>query len=296
MTGNSLKQRILRDLKEQGFEINKGTIYSNGNVSKNQIRSLHFKAKLEKVEENQQFISKNKDALIKYFAEGEDIEPADFSPVIYQVDSGTLFSNLFRFATLMWSVPVSHGYGRRLRFLVFDKSTDKLVGLFALGDPVFNVKVRDQWIGWDQNQRKKRLYNVMDIFALGAVPPYSRLLCGKFIALVATSDIVRGAIWKKYQDSIPIIMKKKKEPNVVLLTTTSALGRSSLYNRLKTWNGIHFKRLGFTEGWGHFHLNNGTFLKMKEYLEEVEHPVVKSYKYGAGPNWRIRVEIGRAHV
>lgn len=289
MTGDSLKRRILRDLREQGFEINKGMIYYNQNISKKQIRSLHSKAKQEKLEENQQFISKNKDTLIEHFAEGKEVEPANFSPVIYQVGSGTLFSNLFRFTTLMWSVPVSHGYGRRMRFLVFDESTDKLVGLFALGDPVFNIRVRDQWIGWDQNQRKQRLYNVMDMFVLGAVPPYNRLLCGKFIALVATSDIVRKSIWGKYKNSRPIIMKKKKKPHLVLLTTISALGRSSLYNRLKTENGIRFKRLGFTEGWGHFHLNNGTFLEMKEYLEQIGHPVLKSYKYGAGPNWRIRV-------
>lgn len=289
MTGNSLKRRVLRDLKEQGFEINKGMIYYNQNVSKAQIRSLHSKAKREKLEQSKQFISKNKEKLIEYFAEGKEVDPANFSPVIYQIDSNVLFSNLFRFAALIWSVPVSHGYGRRARFLVFDKSTNKLVGLFAFGDPVFNVRVRDQWIGWDQNQRKQRLYNIMDIFVLGAVPPYSRLLCGKFIALAATSDIVRETIWEKYKNSRSIIMKKKKQPHLVLLTTTSALGRSSLYNRLKINNEIYFKRLGFTEGWGHFHLNNGTFLKMKEYLEETGHPVVKSYKYGAGPNWRIRV-------
>ncbi len=289
MKAESLRRKILRDLNEQGFEINKGIIYCDEDIRKKKIRSLHSKAKHIKLEENKQFISENKDTLIDYFAEGEDINPAKFSPIIHQVESDSLYSSLFRFATLMWSVPVSQGYGRRTRFLVFDENINKLVGLFALCDPVFNVRVRDQWIEWDQNQRRERLYNVMDVFILGAVPPYSRLLCGKFIALATTSDIVRKSIWKKYKGSSSIIMKKKKDPHLVLLTTTSALGRSSLYNRLSTNDGICFRKLGFTEGWGHFHLNNSTFLKMRRYLEERDHPVAKSYKYGGGPNWRIRV-------
>lgn len=285
----SLKQRILRDLEGQGFRINEGIISPIYLSDKEQIRFLYSRARQERLEKNKKFLSEKKDTLIRYFAEGRQIKPEHFSPVICQVGSDKLFSNLFRFASLIWSVPVSQGYGRRLRFLVFDEYTEKLVGLFALGDPVFNVAVRDHWIGWNQEQRKERLYNVMDIFVLGAVPPYSSLLCGKFVALSATSDIVRKTVWEKYKDSETIISKQKKNPHLVLLTTTSALGRSSLYNRLRTNDGIAFKRLGFTGGWGHFHLNNGTFSKMKEYLKGIGHPVVRSYKYGGGPNWRIRV-------
>lgn len=285
----ALKQRILRDLEGQGFRIDKGTISPICLSDKEQIRFLYSMTRQERLEKNKKFLLEKKDTLIKYFAEGKEIEPENFSPAIYPVGSNGLSSNLFRFASLLWSVPVSNGYGRRLRFLVFDECTEKLVGLFALGDPVFNIAVRDQWIGWNQEQRKERLYNVMDIFVLGAVPPYSSLLCGKFIALAATSDIVRNAVWAKYKNSQTIITKQKKKPHLVLLTTASALGRSSLYNRLRTNDGIAFKRLGFTEGWGHFHLNNGTFSKMKEYLEGIGHPVVSSYKYGGGPNWRIRL-------
>jgi len=38
---------------------------------------------------------------------------------------------------------VSRGYGRQ-RFLIWDQSNEKLIGLIALGDPVFNLRVRDQ--------------------------------------------------------------------------------------------------------------------------------------------------------
>ncbi len=71
-----------------------------------------------------------------------------------------------RYASLTWSVPVSNGYGRRMRFLVFDASNDKLMGLLALGDPVYNLRVRDQWIGWSVEQKNARLWHVMDAYVL----------------------------------------------------------------------------------------------------------------------------------
>jgi len=54
-----------------------------------------------------------------------------------------------------------------------------LIGLFGLGDPVYAIKARDEWIGWDSNAKAARLYHVMDAYVLGAVPPYSRLLGGE---------------------------------------------------------------------------------------------------------------------
>ena len=66
-----------------------------------------------------------------------------------------------------------------MRFLVRDRSNDKLIGIFALGDPVFNLKARDEWIGWDVNDRRDRLVHVMDAFVVGAVPPYAQLAQGR---------------------------------------------------------------------------------------------------------------------
>jgi hypothetical protein len=174
-------------------------------------------------------------------------------------------SDLFRYASLLWSVPVSAGYGRRMRFLVFDDSNGKLIGLFALGDPVYNLGVRDRWIGWSVAERSDRLYHVMDAYVLGAVPPYSCLLGGKLVALLATSDEVRDAFRARYSGKASQIRKVRHDPHLVLLTTTSALGRSSLYNRLRVDEGPAFIRLGYTEGWGHFHFSEGVFARVKAY-------------------------------
>jgi hypothetical protein len=98
---------------------------------------------------------------------------------------------LFRLATLTWSVPVSEGYGRRMRFLVWDDSIGRLMGVIALCDPVFNRNVRDSAIGWGVEDRKDRLVNVMDAYVLGALPPYNSLLCGKLVACLVRTEEVR---------------------------------------------------------------------------------------------------------
>ena len=82
-----------------------------------------------------------------HLADGDEIVPSLVSPELIQVKAGTQDANLFRLATMLWSVPVSQGFGRRLRFLVRDRQNGKLIGLFALGDPVFNQRARDSWIG-----------------------------------------------------------------------------------------------------------------------------------------------------
>ena len=94
---------------------------------------------------------------------------------------------MFRLASLTWSVPVSNGFGRRLRYLVWDAHNGKLIGLIAIGDPVFNLSVRDNLIGWNVHDRTARLVNIMDAYVLGALPPYNALLAGKMIACLIRS-------------------------------------------------------------------------------------------------------------
>ena len=93
---------------------------------------------------------------------------------------------------MTWSVPVSNGFGRRLRYLVWDKNNGKLIGLIAIGDPVFNLSVRDNLIGWNAQDRRERLVNIMDAYVLGALPPYNVLLGGKMVAcLIRTQKIYK---------------------------------------------------------------------------------------------------------
>jgi hypothetical protein len=191
---------------------------------------------------------------------------------------------------LLWSVPVSRGYGRRMRYLIRDLSNGKLVGLFALGDPVFNLKARDLDIGWSVRDRGDRLYHVLDAYVLGAVPPYSRLLAGKFVALAAVSDEVRSDFAKRYRGHITNISRKRRPASLVLVTTISALGRSSVYNRLRLSIDVDpvYRSVGYSGGWGHFHIGNSTFSLLRDWLRELGEPYADGHGYGEGPNWRLR--------
>lgn len=196
---------------------------------------------------------------------------------------------MFRIASLWWSVPVSRGFGRRFRVLIFDRSNGKLFGLLGLTDPVFNLRARDRWIGWNVRTRERRLAHVMDAFVLGAVPPYNQLLGAKFVGLLAASDYVRAVFERRYAGSRSVIRRRRLGGRLAMVTVTSALGKSSIYNRLR-FNGIDvFKFVGFTEGYGHFHLANGTFEKVRSLLLAAGDREIKKYRFGSGPNYRIRV-------
>ncbi|MCK4335537.1 MAG: DUF4338 domain-containing protein, partial [Candidatus Aenigmarchaeota archaeon] len=176
--------------------------------SKENIRRLHKKQRVQKLKDAKSFVKKVSPKLLKFFASGNDVFPRKITPKLQLIESDTWESELFRLASLTWSVPVSQGYGRRMRFLVWDEYNNKLIGIFALGDPVFNLSARDKVIGWDAKQRKERLVNVMDAYVLGSIPPYNALLCGKMIACLIRSKDVKNAFSKKYGNYKGIITGK----------------------------------------------------------------------------------------
>ena len=44
-----------------------------------------------------------------------------------------------------------------------------------------------------------------------------------------------------------------------------------------------------TLGWGHFHLGNGQFEAVADFMREERPDVFASYKFGGGPSWKLRV-------
>ena len=76
---------------------------------------------------------------------------------------------------------------------------------------------------------------------------------------------------------------------MTVVTVTSALGRSSIYNRLKLDGDQIFTKIGMTIGWGHFHVSNEIFTLISSYLKSIGDASLASYEYGGGPNWKIRI-------
>jgi hypothetical protein len=286
-----LRFAIRRSLKAQGFRIEGSRVTFRQRRDKRSIRKRHFHAVAKRIDLAVDSLRSDEDRLLEFIACGSEVAPARISPRLVQVEPDTIESKLFRYASLHWSIPVSDGYGRRLRFLVFDDSNGKLIGLFGLGDPVYSIKARDEWIGWDAEAKAARLYHVMDAYVLGAVPPYSQLLGGKLVALAAASDEVRKAFVKRYAGRPTLISGKKRKPHLVLITTASALGRSSLYNRVRYGQRLVFRSVGFTGGWGEFHFSDGVYEALSEFARERCIPTAKQERWGKG--FRNRRELVR---
>ena len=284
----SLRESIDRHLRDLGFSRNCKGYFIDEELTKQKIRDIYASHRLEVLRQNRPFVEAHGHKLSDYFASGARVNPAAIRPKLIEVKNESQ-ARLFRFACMLWSIPVSRGFGRRMRFLVLDRQNECLMGVFALGDPVFNLSARDEWVGWNHEDRKERLVHVMDGYVVGAVPPYSQLIGGKLIAALMGSEEVRQAYRRKYLDREAVISGKKKRPSLVLLTTTSALGRSSIYNRLSIPNGPRFIRIGMTKGFGHFHLSGELFESLRGYLAAVEHPYASGNRFGMGPNWKLRV-------
>lgn len=286
-----LRRAVDSVLESQGFTLlGDGGILPPNAQDKNAIRQLHSHARLHRIGRAAEGLRRHQPRILGWFANGCDVDPERFACRLVEVLPRSEEELVFRYARLLWSVPVSAGYGRRLRFLVLDASNDKLIGIIGLGDPVFALAARDRWIGWTATARAERLKHVMDAFVLGAVPPYNALLAGKLVAALVASEEVNDAYERKYGGTQSLISSTKHGCDLAMVTTMSALGRSSIYNRLKYGDRVVFEKLGFTEGSGEFHLSNGVYAQLKAYANR-HHPNEGSKREEWGSGWRSRRDV-----
>ena len=284
----TLKRRLRRHLTSLGFQKAEDGSLTPPGTGKDAIRTVHNAQRNDRLVVSQKFITERFPHLIKHFAAGDDIDASRISPVLDLVSSGTWEGDLFRLASLTWSVPVSNGFGRRLRYLVWDKHNGKLMGIIAIGDPVFNLSVRDNLIDWNAQARGERLVNIMDAYVLGAIPPYNALLGGKMVACLIRSRDIYDDFAKAYGKTTGIISQQEKKARLLMVTTSSSMGRSSVYNRLKLGGVEYFRSIGYTGGWGHFHIPDNLFADLRDYLRLIGHAYADQHRFGEGPNWRLR--------
>ncbi len=291
VNAEQLRALIRESLQRQGFRVQGGQILPPHLLDKDKLRQLHAEATSHRVDRSKAGLFKYEPKLLRRMAAGGEVVPELIMPRLVEVQPDSEDELLFRYATLHWSIPVSSGYGRRIRFLVIDQQNDKLLGVFGLGDPVFTITGRDLWVGWSKADRAERLHHVMDAFVLGAVPPYSLLLCGKLVAMLVASNEVREAVRRKYAERRSLILDRTLQGELALVTTTSALGRSSIYNRLKFGERLLYHSVGFTRGSGEFHFSNGLYSAISAFAVSNCEPTAKHDLWGTG--FRSRREIVR---
>ncbi len=276
----SLRDRVLQSMVESGF-----TILDDRNLlvpnNKEFIRNVHRNAVNYIREKRRKFIDKFDDiAINKYIINGNELDIGIIEPHLIKIDNENE-NNIFNWVKLHWSIPTSAGYGRRLRYLVYDKGNSAVMGIIGLADPVYALKDRDRYIGWSPDTRKTMLKHVMDAFVLGSVPPYSMILGGKLVASLLMSSEISKDFREKYKGKRSLISGEEFDGKLAAITTASALGKSSVYDRIKIPGASEFLHVGWSSGSGEFQFFNGVYDDIFRIAHtNAEH--LKNSKWGSG--------------
>jgi len=284
MNAEELRTFVLTRLQEQGFEFSESNAPVFSGEEKEQIRKVQLAVARQHLLSHRPWIQQNLSSYLPFFANGNEVIPEKIYPSLVEVTTPSQH-NLFRLARLLWSLPYSIGVGRRMRFLVFDRSNGKLIGLFAFQSPPLDFSVRDKLFQYPPGEKIEKINQTMDIYVLGAVPPYNFLLGGKLVALLTASNEVRQKYREKYHNRITLMEQRQLSSHLVALTTLSAFGRSSLYNRLKYKGEYIAEPIGYARGYGIFHLLE-FYPLFCEFLEKQGISIRSGYGSGPRPKWQ----------
>lgn len=281
-----LKNEIIDTISNQGF-------YVNGEVSplaqeKEGIKKIHQYSRREQLLQHKNFLKDNIE-LVKHFTiNGAEIEPEKIDLELIEVKENTLEEILYKWWNLVWwSMPYQRAYGRQMRFLIWDNYHMVPFGIIGLQSPVLKMAVRDEYLKIPKKELDIWVNRSMQAQRVGALPPYNQLLGGKLVALTLGSNEIRNTYRSKYANKKSLMKNRKLDSKLLFITTSSAYGRSSIYNRLKFNDRLVAEKLGFTKGYGTFHVPDSLFAKIKEYLK-VE-GVNTDTTFGNGPSKRIKL-------
>jgi hypothetical protein len=286
MNRQKLRNKIIKVLKEQGFKINPHLRPSG--YSKRTYRRTQQSAKLEQLFLHRNFLIKSMAKIKEYCRDGKEIIPEKISLELKEVLSGSLEETLFKWWNLIWwSIPYQRSYGRQMRFILWDTTHNAPFGLICLQSPVLKMSVRDNYLGLPKNELDIWVNRSMSAQRVGALPPYNELLGGKMVAIALTSNDIRESYRRKYKNYISIIKGRKLKPDLLFITTTSAFGRSSLYNRLKYNSATVAESLGYTQGSGTFHVPEDLYEELLGFLKRKGINIGRGY--GHGPSRKLRL-------
>jgi hypothetical protein len=109
----ALKRRLHYQLKKLGFLKQADGCLSPPEATKEAVRRIHQAQREKKLRVERDFVCKRWTELKQYFASGKDVIPSSITPDLELIEASTWQSDLFRLASLTWSVPVSQGQERK---------------------------------------------------------------------------------------------------------------------------------------------------------------------------------------
>lgn len=282
----ALRSEVLHTLKSQGFLVNPHLALVT--QEKNAVRKLHEQKKKEQLQLHKKSLLKNFNDIRKHSVNGWDLEPKKIDLELIEVNPNSPESAFFFWWNFVWwSLPYAHPVGRQLRFILWDRYHDAPFGLILLQSPPLRSSTRDHFLGLDQKNVDYWINQSMYAQRIGALPPYNSLLGAKMVALSLTSNKIREIYEKKYENR-ETLLKKRILPNKLLfITTTSAFGKSSVYERISFKGTTVSNFLGFTAGSGTFHIPEALYKKLLQFLKRKGYNVKRGY--GTGPSRKLRL-------
>ena len=146
---------------------------------KERIRRLHRQQRLAGFAQLDGTFGDSTQLLCRNLCRPEDLCITGITPHLIPVEPSTEGSRLFAAATLTWSVPVSQGFGRRMRFLVRDDRNGKLIGIIPViavleeAQSVLGKSARDEspFVQWAKEGRKYSLGAMLVTQQPGSIAP-----------------------------------------------------------------------------------------------------------------------------
>ena len=122
--------------------------------------------------------------------------------------------------------------GRQIYILVKDDTTEKYLGIMSLSSSIQSCEDRENYIGWSNSEKFKKLNNIMNLSTCVPLQPFG-FNCngGKLLASLAFSK------------ELIVFYKDKYDDDLLAIETTSLYGKSIQYDRLKC-----LKMIGYTKG------------------------------------------------
>ena len=196
---------------------------------------IQYFSKMGNIEDYLRYVKKETvksySALTSYEDEflNEDIHPNDMDFNIRFI--GDRFQNSLPqdyYKTMLGAVS-SHNNetnipGRELRWMVYEKNTNKVIGFIRFGSPTINSKPRNLWLGKPANLTLMNRHTAMGFVIVPSQPFGYNYLGGKLLALLCCSHFARETISKVFDKDIALF-----ETTSLYGSTTSA----SQYDGLK---------------------------------------------------------------
>ena len=167
----------------------------------------------------------------------EDIHPSEMEFEVKAVgdrfDDKITQQQFIEYLTATSSHVIEHNIpGRELRWMVFEKRTQKIMGFIRFGSPVINSKPRNIWLGKQPDLSRFNRHAVMGFAIVPSQPFGYNYLGGKLLALMCISHYAREEVSKVFEKDIALF-----ETTSLYGSTTSA----SQYDGLKPF--IRYKGL-----------------------------------------------------